>query len=226
MSWDKLNVFQYQQLFPAMKIEDVTDQNTRLIAIINGWTENQVDSLSVAEYAKEKAKLGFLNEDIGGQPVKYIKVNGKKYKCVYDVRKLPSGRYIESKVFSQDFVGNLHKLAASMVIPMKRTIYNGWRIDKYDASKHEEYAEDMLEAKFIDVYNSVVFFYQVYRNWMEVSKDFLIAKMMEVGKSHSEAKKEVQNLLNILDGNIVPNLLPTSTISAITKDLNLTLSNI
>jgi len=224
MSWDKLNVFQYQQLFPALKIEDVTDQNTRLIAIINGWTENQVDSLSVEQYAKEKAKLGFLNEDIGGQPVKYIKVNGKKYKCVYDVRKLPSGRYIESKVFSQDFVGNLHKLAASMVIPMKRTIF-GWKVGKYDASKHEEYAEDMLEARFTDVYNSVVFFYQVYRNWMEVSKDFLIAKMMEAKMSHSEAEKEVANLLNILDGSIAPKLLPTSTLYDITKDLNFQLSN-
>ena len=87
MSWDKLNVFQYQQLFPALKIEDVTDQNTRLIAIINGWTENQVDSLSVEQYAKEKAKLGFLNEDIGGQPVKYIKVNGVRLSRSFKIGK-------------------------------------------------------------------------------------------------------------------------------------------
>lgn len=220
MSWDKINVFQYQQLIPALGIDDPTDQNMRLIAILNGWTDNQVDSLSVEEYAKEKAKLGFLNDSIEGKPVKVIKVNGKRYKCVYDIRKLPSGRYIESKVFSQDLVGNLHKIAASMVIPMKKTIF-GWKEGKYDASKHEQYAEDMLEARFIDVYHSIVFFYQVYRNWMEVTKDYLITKMMEVGKSHSEAKKEVQNLLNILDGNIVPNLLPTSTISAIMKDMNL-----
>lgn len=220
MSWDKINVFQYQQLIPALGIDDPTDQNMRLIAILNGWTDNQVDSLSVQEYAKEKAKLGFLNDSIEGKPVKVIKVNGKRYKCVYDIRKLPSGRYIESKVFSQDLVGNLHKIAASMVIPMKKTIF-GWKEGKYDASKHEQYAEDMLEARFIDVYHSIVFFYQVYRNWMEVTKDYLITKMMEVGKSHSEAKKEVQNLLNILDGNIVPKLLPTSTISAIMKDMNL-----
>ncbi len=225
MSWDKINVFQYQQLIPALGIDDPTDQNMRLIAILNGWTDNQVDSLSVEEYAKEKAKLGFLNDSIEGKPVKVIKVNGRRYKCVYDIRKLPSGRYIESKVFSQDLIGNLHKIAASMVIPMKRTIF-GWKLDKYDASKHEQYADDMLEARFVDVYHSIVFFYQVYRNWMEVTKDYLIQQMMKVGKSHSEAEKEVQNLLNILDGSIVPNLLPTSTISAITKDLNLTLSNI
>ena len=219
MSWDKINVFQYQQLVPALSIQDATDQNMRLIAILNGWTENQVDSLSVQEYANEKAKIGFLSESIEGKPVKYIKVNGKRYKCVYDVRKLPSGRYIESKVFSAELVTNLHKLAASMVIPMKKTIF-GWREDKYDASKHEEYSNDMLEARFVDVYHSIVFFYQVYRNWMEITKDYLIQKIVEMGKSHSEAEKEVANLLNILDGSIAPKLLPTSTISDIMKHLN------
>ena len=225
MSWDKINVFQYQQLIPALAIDDPTDQNMRLIAILNGWTDNQVDSLYIEEYAKEKAKIAFLSDSIEGKPVKVIKVNGKRYKCIYDVRKLPSARYIESKIFSQDLVGNLHKLAASMVIPMKKTIF-GWKLDKYDASKHEDYANDMLEAKFVDVYHSIVFFYQVYRNWMEVTKDFLIAKMMEVGKSHSEAKKEVQNLLNILDGSIAPRLLPISTTSDIMKHLNLESLNI
>jgi len=219
MSWDKINVFQYQQLVPALGIEDATDQNMRLIAILNGWTENQVDSLSVEEYANEKAKIGFLSEPIEGKPVKYIKVNSKRYKCVYDVRKLPSGRYIESKVFSVELVTNLHKLAASMVIPMRKTIF-GWREDKYDASRHEEYATDLLEARFVDVYHSIVFFYQVYRNWMEITKDYLIQKIVEMGKSHSEAEKEVQNLLNILDGSIAPKLLPTFTISDIMKHLN------
>lgn len=205
--WTSINVFQYQQLFKVLSIEDVTEQNSRLIAIVNGWTDNEVDSLSVGDYAKEKEKLGFLNQEIGGKPVKYIKVNGRRYKCVYDFRKLPSGRYIESKVFSVDLVQNLHKLAASMVLPMKRTIC-GWKVAKYDASKHEEYAEDMLSAKITDIYNSVVFFYHVYRNWMECSKDYLSKELM--------SEKDLQSLLNIMDGNIAPKLLPTTKISRLT----------
>jgi hypothetical protein len=217
--WSSINVFQYQQLFPVLKIKDVTEQNSRLIAIVNGWTENEVDSLSVQDYNNEKKKLSFLNDEIGGNPVKYIKVNGRRYKCVYDVRKLPSGRYIESKVFAADFVENLHKLAASMVLPMKKTIF-GWRVTKYDASKHEEYATDMQSAKITDIYNSVVFFYHVYRNWMEVSKVYLMEVLMKTGKDWKQAEAEVQNLLNIMDGNIAPRMLPTTKILKLMKLMN------
>ena len=137
---------------------------------------------------------------------------------------MPSGRYIESKVFSADFVTNLHKLAASMVLPMKKTIF-GWKLDKYDASRHEEYADDMLSAKIPDIYNSVVFFYHVYRNWMEVSKGYLIQAMMKVGMSKEQAAEEVANLLSIMDGNIAPRMLPTMKISQLTKGMSYPLSN-
>jgi hypothetical protein len=213
MSWDKINVFQYQQIYPILKEEDESIKISKAISILFGLTYNQIASLSVDQYIKYKKSLTFLKEDIKIKPAKFINVGKRKYKCVYDIRKLPAARYIETKVFSNDFVTNLHKLAASMVIPMKFTIF-GWKEDLYDASRHEEYAADMLEAKFKDVYNSIVFFYLVYRNWIEVSMDYLIEqKMKEMNMSHSQATKEVQDLLNILDGSIVQNPLLITTTS-------------
>jgi hypothetical protein len=132
---------------------------------------------------------------------------------------MPSGRYIESKVFSKDFGNNLHKISASMVIPQKKNFFGFWKDDKWDASKHEDYANDLLEANFAQVYHSIVFFYHVYRNWMEVSKDYLIVKMMEVGMNQAEARREVLSLLSILDGNIVPKLLQTTKISQLAKHM-------
>ena len=134
---------------------------------------------------------------------------------------MPFARYIESKVFSDDLYGNLHKLAATMVIPQKRSRFGIWFDEKYDASKHEKYADDMLTARFIDVYHSLVFFYQVYRNWIEVSQDYLVKKMMAAGMQEAQAKEVVQNLCSILDGNIQPNLLPTMKIAQLQKRMNL-----
>jgi hypothetical protein len=205
MKWENINIFQYQQLVRASLEPEAVDRKIKQIAIINNWTEQEVESLSVEEYIKEKEKLAFLDEEIKGKPVKYINVNGRRYKCIYDIRKLPYARYIESKVFGADFVENIHKLAASMVMPMKKTLF-GWKVEKYDAGKHERYAQDMLEARFVDVYHSSVFFYHVYRNWIEVSKDYLIQQVSKTGVEG--AAKVVHDLLTIMDGNIPPQLLP------------------
>jgi hypothetical protein len=222
--WDKINVWQYQQIYNAIntKDKDATDLDleVKLVGIVNNMTEMQIDSLPLNEYKELSKTISFLNEPIEGTPKKHIGISyNKRYKINYDVSKMPFARYIESKVFSEDLYGNLHKLAATMVIPQKRK-FGIWFNEKYDASKHQEYSDDMLNAKFVDVYHSLVFFYQVYRNWIEVSKGYLVKKMVEAGMQEAQAKEVVQSLCIILDGNIAPNLLPNTKIAQLAKPMN------
>jgi hypothetical protein len=222
--WDKINVWQYQQIYNAIntKDKDATDLDleVKLVGIVNNMTEMQIDSLPLNEYKELSKTIAFLNQAIEGAPKKYINIShNKRYKINYDVSKMPFARYIESKVFSEDLYGNLHKLAATMVIPQKRK-FGIWFNEKYDASMHEEYSNDMLTAKFVDVYHSLVFFYQVYRNWIEVSKGYLVKKMVEAGMQEAQAKEVVQSLCIILDGNIAPNLLPSTKIAQLAKPMN------
>jgi len=224
--WDKINVWQYQQIYNVIKTKDKNDTDldtdVKLIAIVNNMTEMQIDSLPLNKYAELKETISFLNEPINGKAVKYIPISkNKRYKINYDVSKMPFARYIESKVFSEDLYGNLHKLAATMIIPQERSRFGFWVSKPYDASNHKDYADDMLEARFVDVYHSLVFFYQVYRNWIEISQDYLANKMQEAGMSHQQATEVVQSLLTILDGNIAPNLLPSTKIAELAKRMNL-----
>lgn len=209
MTWNDINIWQYQQLINILgkKGLDEIDRRLSLVAILNNMTEVQADSLTKAEFIALEKELRFLDNDINHKPSKYVEVNGKRYRAIYDVSKMPFARYIESKVFSEDLINNLHKLAATMFMPQKRTWYGKWIDDKYDASKHEEYANDMLMANFKDVYGSLVFFYHVYRNWIEISKDYLANNLTKRGMKIEEATKAVQDLCNILDGSIAPNLL-------------------
>lgn len=222
--WEKINVWQYQQIFKVYnsldKYTTEVDVDTQLIGIVNDMTEMQVDSLPLNEFNQLKKSIEFLNQPITGKTVKNIPISrSKRYRLNYDVSKMPFARYIESKVFSEDLYGNLHKLAATMVIPQKRSRFGIWFDEAYDASRHQEYADDMLTARFIDVYHSLVFFYQVYRNWIEVSQDYLVKKMMEAGMQEAQAKEVVQDLCSILDGNIQPNLLPTTKIAQFQKHM-------
>ena len=224
MTWNELTVWQYQQIYPIVTKpeKDWTnlDVESKLVGIIYNLTDTQVDSLTIQQFNNLRGTLDFLDNKIEGKPVKYTQVNGKRYRFVYDVQQMKAARYIESKVFSTDLISNLHKLAASMVMPQKKTWYGKWVDDKYDAAKHSEYAADLQASNFIHIYHSVVFFYQVYRNWIEVTKDYLVTEMMSKGLTREVADQVVQTLCETLDGNIAPNLLPTTKISQLTKAMS------
>jgi hypothetical protein len=223
MTWDKLTLWQYQQLMPILTNPDKEwtklDQEVKLLSIISGLTEYQIDSLDLNTLKELRSDLDFLDEEIKGKPVDFIQVNGKRYRCVYEIKYMPAARYIESKVFSKKTLENLHKIAASMVIPQKKNWLGKWTDDVYDASKHELYAMDMQEANYIHVYHSLVFFYQVYRNWIEVSQDYMVKEMMEKGMTIEEAQSIVNLLCQSMDGTTPAILLPHKKILELKKFL-------
>jgi hypothetical protein len=221
MKWNELTLWQYQQLMPILTTpnKDWTelDKEVKLLCVITGLTEYQIDSLSIEDLKELRKELAFLDEPIEGKPVDYITTNGKRYRINYDIKNMPAARYIESKVFSKETLANLHKIAASMVIPQKKNWFGKWVDDKYDASKHEQYAADMQEANFIHVYHSLVFFYQVYKNWIEVSRDYMRAEMMTAGMTTEQADSVLLLLCESMDGIIPPNLLPNTKILELQK---------
>lgn len=157
MEWKDLNVFQYQQLEPILTGGDIIGNATKIIAILNNDTEAAIERYTPKKLSKEINKMGFLLTEIKGRAVKYFLTNQNKYVCNYDVTKINTARYIETKVFAKDVIQNLHKLAASMVHPMHFGLFK----KKYNASKHSEYADDIQSANFLDVYFSVSKFIKV-----------------------------------------------------------------
>lgn len=221
MKWNELTLWQYQQIMPILTNPDKDwtelDKEVKLLCVVTGMTEQQIDSLSIEDLKELRKELTFLDEPIEGKPVDFIVINGRRYRMNYDIKNMPAARYIESKVFSKDTVANLHKIAASMVIPQKKQWFGKWVDDKYDASKHEEYSADMAEANFIHIYHSLVFFYQVYRNWIEVSRDYMIREMTTAGMTTEQAEQVVQLLCESTGGIIPPNLLPNTKILKLRK---------
>jgi hypothetical protein len=223
MKWNELTLWQYQQLMPTITNPDKDwtelDAEVKQLCIVTGLTEYQIDSLSLTALKELRKELAFLSEPIDGKPVNYIVTNGKRYRINYDIKNMPSARYIESKVFSKDTLANLHKIAASMVIPQKRNWFGKWVDQDYDASKHEEYAADMQEANFVHIYHSLVFFYQVYKNWIEVSRDYMMAEITKAGMTKKQAAMVVDLLSASMDGIIPVTLLPPKKISELKKYL-------
>lgn len=214
MNWSDVTIFQYQQMqnLFAKKDSDDTELDiaVKTLAILTNRTESQIDSLSVKELTKELKEIEFVtNSEPQPKPVDFIKVNGRKYRCVYDIRNMPYSRYIETKFFAEDTLNNLHKIGASMIRPMKMT-WRGWKLAKYDASKHDEYAQDLLEAPFEQVFGSVVFFCQVFTDSIKSLADYFKKEMILKGMTQEEAEIQVQILCESMDGFIK---LPSSQIT-------------
>jgi hypothetical protein len=204
MNWSDVTIFQYQQmqnLFSKKESGDTDlDIAVKTLAILINRTESQIDSLSVRDLTYQLKKIDFVtNTQPQPKPVDYIKVNDNRYRCIYDVRNMPYARYIETKFFGEDTLNNIHKIGASMIRPMKKT-WRGWVLDKYDASKHEEYAQDLLSAPFQQVYGSVVFFCQVFTNSIKNLADYFKAEMIKKGMSKEEAEIQVAILCKSMDG--------------------------
>jgi hypothetical protein len=173
MTWKDITVFQWQQLTDLQaKLDqlDEVDLTVKAAAIITNKTEKQIQSISLLESKQLAAKLSFLNTEIPINRVDYIDANGTRYKVNYDVRRMDAARYIEAKHFASDFAGNIHRIAACMVTPMKRTVF-GYEPVPFDASRHEDYANDLLMARITDVMGSTVFFYHVFKTWTKVFQD-------------------------------------------------------
>ena len=148
MNWSKITVGQYQQIYPILLEDKWTrlDKLTKVISIVTGKTEDEVDSMPM-NALKDYEDIFTMPKE--GKPLGNIKVNGRMYRLVWDVQKLPAARYIEGKTFSQEgIIPNLHSIMASCVMPQKRFLW-GWRDAKYDASKHAEYAKDMKDVPFV-----------------------------------------------------------------------------
>lgn len=211
MTWKDINVFQWQQLYDLQSnVESMSEQemSIKTIAILTNKTEQQIQDMSEKQFLKIAHKIKFLQKQFDVKHVDYIYANGKRFKCQYDVKRMPAGRYIETKHFAASFTENLHRLAATMVIPQKRNWLGIWVDQPYDPSSHEEYANDMLTAPITHVLGSVVFFCQVYRHWIKVSKDFLILEMMRMKMSKLQAEIVYQALCSVLDGFTRHPLLP------------------
>ena len=159
MTWSDVTVWQWQQIqILSDKKESLKEEDLILetVLILVNKTKTEILKLSKRNLEKIVKQIEFLylNEP-KIKSVEFIKIKRKKYKCEYNVKDDKAGRYIEIKYFTSDFKNNLHKICASMITPMKPSIF-GWKLDIYNSELHEEYAQEILSAPFEQVFGSVI----------------------------------------------------------------------
>lgn len=209
----KLTIDTFQQLYAISTLPmDEFDRSVKMIGIMTGKSEAEILDFSVAKFERFAKDVANSFEIITRklqlqQPKNLIKTNGKYYRIHFNPAKEPlnAGRYVEITTFGSEPIANLHKIMASIVNPLKWS-WQKMRFEMlpYDATKHDEVADDMLKADFAHAYHAAVFFYHVFKVSMQVSQDYLVMEKMQQGQTREMAMQSVSTLLNTLDGLQMP----------------------
>lgn len=197
-----MTVEKFQELYSISQMEtDEISKSMLLAQCFTGLDEETVNKMSIKRFNKVCGNIikefdVLKKEWDNTNPQTLILVKGRYYQLNYDITKKPNnaGKYVELATFSEDIIGNLHKILATMATPLKVT----WRGLKPTERDHPDIAEDMLKAEFRVAYQAAVFFYIVFKESMKSLTTYLIEELpME---KRAEFLKMSEDFISTLDG--------------------------
>ena len=196
----KVTISKFQELYKIslMEINDA-EKSALLVQEFTGMSEAQVNKMPLKKFNLLCAKININFEQYGKEldnkkPQKYVAVKGWLYLLDYDLAKPPmnAGKYVEFATYSEDIIGNLHKIMATMCTPVKLTFRGLKRKEK----NHSQVAEDMLDLDFEIAYQSAVFFYAVFSK----SIQSLTTYFQTIAPQEQKVAQVLTNLAEYTDG--------------------------
>lgn len=204
-----MTIEKFQQLVDVYGMDiDEVDKSILLVRTYTGKSPAQIDRMKTNHFNKLCSRIlqDFENQSKvvnNAEPKNIIRANGRWYQLVYDVT--TAGKYVEATTFSGDVVRNLHKIMATMAIPLKLTITGFKPIEM----EHEAIANDMLQCEFKHAYHAAVFFYAVYN----LSMHSLVLCSVNEQVTTKEKLELLRNLTEPLGGFTMPKWLQTLSVA-------------
>lgn len=196
----KVTISKFQELY-KISIQDINEveKSALLVQEFTGLNEQQVNKMPLKKFNSLCAKINKRFEAYGVEldnkkPQKYVAVKGRLYLLEYDLAKPPmnAGKYVELATYSEDVIGNLHKIMATMCTPLKLTFKGLKRKEK----NHKQVAEDMLDIDFEVAYHSAVFFYAVFSKSIQAS----VTYFKTIATDTAKVEQVLTNLAEFTDG--------------------------
>lgn len=196
----KVTISKFQELY-KISIQDINEaeKSALLVQEFTGFNEAKVNAMPLKKFNTLCAKINKKFEAYGVEldnkkPQKYVAVKGRLYLLEYDLAKPPmnAGKYVELATYSEDIIGNLHKIMATMCTPLKFTIKGLKRKEK----NHKQVAEDMLDIDFEVAYQSCVFFYAVFSKSIQA----LVTYFKTIATDQAKVEQVLTNLAEFTDG--------------------------
>jgi hypothetical protein len=196
----KVTISKFQELYKISLMDiNEAEKSALLVQEFTGLSDAKVDKMPLKKFNSLCKSINEKFEKYGKEldekkPQKYVAVKGRLYLLEYDLAKPPmnAGRYVELATYSEDVIGNLHKIMATMCTPLKFTLKGLKRKEK----NHRQLAEDMLDIDFEVAYHACVFFYAVFSK----SIQSLTTYFQTIAPQEKKVAQVLMNLAEYTDG--------------------------
>lgn len=201
-NYKDLTIAKYQELYSVdwENMEEI-DRQVTIISILSDKTEDEVLNLPLAEYGKLAAQTEFLTKEpvVKNRTPNKIKINGKEYEVLKDVKDMTAGQYIDYQQYLSlnDVTKYLPYLLSCFIIP-KGKKYGEYNVDGViNEIRNNMSVEEALNIagffmkKFRTSIEGMLLYLGWKMKWMKrKTKDETVKKKMET------ARKRLQSLYN------------------------------
>ncbi len=131
-SYEALDLGRYMKINAVLQddtLEEV-DKQVRIIAILDGKTEDEVLALPMGEYGALAAQTAFLREPLPPRQLdpdtKEIRLGENTYQLTRDFTKITTAQYVDFQTFSKGFPQTLPEILSCFLVPDGKTYNNGY----------------------------------------------------------------------------------------------------
>jgi hypothetical protein len=178
---------------------NIIEKQQKMLAVVEGKDESEYDDYKYRDLMHEYGeKLSFFDNLPETKPVDFLQVGANRYKFCHEISEITAGQYIDILAFSGEIM-QLNKIAACFFLPMEGDKYKG-----YGVVPHDVVADDLLNAKFLDVYGCMLFFCQLFNE--------LISDTITSSVENKALAEKALRLWNVGGGYLALNKSQTLTI--------------
>lgn len=168
-SWKDISIAKFREIVSIAKEEELSEQekDIKLLAIVNGITEDDVWNTQISEMSQLKDNLKFLNEAPKAEDKKFstYTINEKEYDIITDMNKFTYGQYIDFQTHYQDN-DNISKVLSVILVPQGKKYGDGY--DLVELMTEIDNNVNIIDAKSI-----CFFFVKSLQNLIKSTLDYL-----------------------------------------------------
>jgi len=194
--FNELTVAEYQELYNINRSDtEEIDKAIQSVAVLTGLASWQVEDLALEDFNKVSREIAviFSAQVVTAKLRRTFLINGKRFRVIYNPRKLSAGQYIDFQTFlsAGNTIENLHKLIACIIVPYKR-----FGKGRYDSENHEKIAEGVQDLNFCQINAVCVFFLELWKLSIRALEPYLLRQLNQKEMASPWTKADLQKIMD------------------------------